>query len=85
MSLPSPSQEKHQSFIAENSIHEQIPQGFDFDPADVAVHAPSLRGRKLTAAAAFVAGTGFTLFGCVQGVTCLISSIKFTTCFDFQI
>lgn len=26
--------------------------------------APSLRGRRLTAALAFVAGTGFTLFGC---------------------
>ncbi|KIK35386.1 hypothetical protein CY34DRAFT_57240, partial [Suillus luteus UH-Slu-Lm8-n1] len=36
--------------------------------ADIAAHAPSLRGRKLTAAVAFVAGTGFTLFGYDQGV-----------------
>lgn len=28
--------------------------------------APKLRGRQLTAALAFVAGTGFTLFGCVE-------------------
>ena len=39
------------------------------DPAlrehDVDMYTPSLRGRTLTAALAFVAGTGFTLFGCV--------------------
>ena len=34
----------------------------DFD-AEVAAAAPSLRGPPLTAAIAFVAGTGFTLFG----------------------
>ncbi len=34
----------------------------DFD-AEVAAAAPLLRGRTLTAAIAFVAGTGFTLFG----------------------
>ncbi|ETW84398.1 MFS sugar transporter [Heterobasidion irregulare TC 32-1] len=39
----------------------------DFDQ-EVASHAPLLRGRKLTAALAFVAGTGFTLFGYDQGV-----------------
>lgn len=37
------------------------------DPApreeDVEKHALSLRGKTLTAALAFVAGTGFTLFG----------------------
>ena len=36
----------------------------DFDQ-EVASHAPLLHGRKLTAALAFVAGTGFTLFGYV--------------------
>ncbi|OJA17016.1 hypothetical protein AZE42_00550 [Rhizopogon vesiculosus] len=36
--------------------------------AEVASHALSLRGRKLTVAIAFVAGTGFTLFGYDQGV-----------------
>ncbi|KAH7916336.1 general substrate transporter [Hygrophoropsis aurantiaca] len=35
---------------------------------EVASHALSLRGRKLTASLAFVAGTGFTLFGYDQGV-----------------
>lgn len=32
---------------------------------EVVSHALSLRGRKLTASLAFVAGAGFTLFGCV--------------------
>jgi hypothetical protein len=35
----------------------------DFD-ADVERYHLTLRGKKLTAALAFVAGTGFTLFGC---------------------
>jgi hypothetical protein len=68
MSLPSSDQEKHQLSIAENTnlYHEQIKQQFGLDLTDIAAHAPSLRGRKLTAAVAFVAGTGFTLFGCVE-------------------
>jgi sugar porter (SP) family MFS transporter len=63
-------QEKHQPSVGENADihHEQIKQQFDLDPADIAAHAPLLRGRKLTAAVAFVAGTGFTLFGYDQGV-----------------
>ncbi|KAG1768791.1 general substrate transporter [Suillus occidentalis] len=70
MSLPSSDQEKHQLSIAENTDlrHEQIKQQFGLDLADISAHAPSLRGRKLTAAVAFVAGTGFTLFGYDQGV-----------------
>lgn len=32
---------------------------------DIREAAPLLHGRTLTAALAFVAGTGFTLFGCV--------------------
>ncbi|KAG2140509.1 general substrate transporter [Suillus bovinus] len=36
--------------------------------AEVASYAPRLRGRKLTVSIAFVAGTGFTLFGYDQGV-----------------
>ncbi|KAG0699501.1 general substrate transporter [Suillus ampliporus] len=36
--------------------------------AEVASHALSLRGRKLTFSIAFVAGAGFTLFGYDQGV-----------------
>ncbi|KAG1817366.1 general substrate transporter [Suillus variegatus] len=39
----------------------------NFD-AEVASYAPRLRGRKLTVSIAFVAGTGFTLFGYDQGV-----------------
>jgi hypothetical protein len=65
MSLPSPDQEKHRSSLVEKISHGQITPEFDLDPAEVASHAPSLRGRKLTAAAAFIAGTGFTLFGYV--------------------
>ena len=34
--------------------------------AEIAAAAPRLSGHKLTAAIAFVAGTGFTLFGCVS-------------------
>ncbi|KAG1800326.1 general substrate transporter [Suillus plorans] len=70
MSLPSSDEEKHKSSVAENTDHhhEQFKQQFGFDPADIAAHTPSLRGRKLTAAVAFVAGTGFTLFGYDQGV-----------------
>ena len=36
--------------------------------AEVAAAAPRLSGAALTAAIAFVAGTGFTLFGCVRGL-----------------
>ncbi|KAG2365289.1 general substrate transporter [Suillus spraguei] len=43
-------------------------QQFSLEPADIVAHAPSLRGRKLMAAVALVAGTGFTLFGYDQGV-----------------
>lgn len=43
---------------------ERVITPSDFDQ-EVASHAPLLRGRKLTAALAFVAGTGFTLFGYV--------------------
>ncbi|KAG2126227.1 general substrate transporter [Suillus clintonianus] len=67
MSLPSSDQEKHQLSITEKTdLHHE--QQFGLDPVDIAAHAPSLRGRKLTAAVAFVAGTGFTLFGYDQGV-----------------
>jgi hypothetical protein len=66
---PIPSdQEKHQPSTVEgvDTDHEPINQQFDLNPADIAAHEPSLRGRKLTAAVAFVAGTGFTLFGYVK-------------------
>jgi hypothetical protein len=42
----------------------EAPSTFHHD-ADAQTASPRLRGRKLTAALAFVAGTGFTLFGCV--------------------
>lgn len=42
-----------------SSAHES------YSDADVQAAAPLLRGRTLTAALAFVAGTGFTLFGYV--------------------
>ncbi|KAG1724916.1 hypothetical protein EDB19DRAFT_1897841 [Suillus lakei] len=84
MSLPSSDQGRHQPSIAEktDTDHGQINQQFDLDPADIAAHAPSLRGRKLTAAVAFVAGTGFTLFGYDQGVmSSLITGNQFEATF----
>ena len=66
MSRPSSSPRRSDSALpkkaeAETSV-EVEPTGFD---AEVAAAAPLLRGPALTAAIAFVAGTGFTLFGCV--------------------
>ncbi|KAG2339173.1 general substrate transporter [Suillus weaverae] len=84
MSLPLSDQEKHQPSVAEqaDADYEQIYQQFDLDPADIATHAPSLRGHKLTAAVAFVAGTGFTLFGYDQGVmSSLITGNQFEATF----
>lgn len=43
-------------------VTEKPPSVFD---AEVESHRLTLRGKKLTAALAFVAGTGFTLFGSV--------------------
>ncbi|PSR71816.1 hypothetical protein PHLCEN_2v12317 [Hermanssonia centrifuga] len=47
----------------------------DFEAAVLAA-SPRLRGRKLTAALAFVAGTGFTLFGYDQGVMSALLTAK---------
>lgn len=53
-----------QQLSEEKAQHEEIENhDLQIDEAEVASHAPSLRGRMLTAAVAFVAGTGFTLFG----------------------
>ncbi|KAG1740225.1 uncharacterized protein EDB91DRAFT_1053442 [Suillus paluster] len=82
MSLPLSEQEKHQTSIVEHPVtnHQQIE--FDLDLADVAAHAPSLRGRKLTAAVGFVAGTGFLLFGYDQGVmSSLLTGNQFEAAF----
>ncbi|KAG1768789.1 hypothetical protein EDD22DRAFT_870650 [Suillus occidentalis] len=83
--FPIPSdQEKHQPSTAEeiDTGHEQINRQFDLNTADIAAHTPSLRGRKLTAAVAFVAGTGFTLFGYDQGVmSSLITGNQFEASF----
>lgn len=49
----------HQDSPVED-IREKPLSGFE---QDVLSHAPRMRGRQLTAALAFVAGTGFTLFG----------------------
>ncbi|KAH9928044.1 general substrate transporter [Amylocystis lapponica] len=49
---------------------------------EVEAAMPSLRGRRLTAALAFVAGTGFTLFGYDQGVmSALLSANQFEKVF----
>lgn len=69
MSYPAIDNEKH-----ENQEFENKPLS-DFD-AEVERHHLSLRGKKLTAALAFVAGTGFTLFGCV----CYLGHAKVQLC-----
>lgn len=51
--------------LSKEEEDKQPYEGTSFD-AEVASHALSLRGRKLTVSIAFVAGTGFTLFGFVQ-------------------
>lgn len=53
------------TFEGEERKHYSEEISFD---AEVASYALRLRGRKLTIAIAFVAGTGFTLFGYDQGV-----------------
>lgn len=58
--LPEPYHEGRQEGIILASGENQI----NFE-SEVTSHMPFLRGRKLTAAIAFVAGTGFTLFGYV--------------------
>ncbi|KAH7920813.1 general substrate transporter [Leucogyrophana mollusca] len=58
---PEDGAEKHQYERAEFTH----PPGFE---EEVTSHELSLRGRKLTASLAFVAGAGFTLFGYDQGV-----------------
>ncbi|CAL1701462.1 unnamed protein product [Somion occarium] len=63
--------QKHQEDILVSEYDEQIRNA-----------APMLQGRRLTAALAFVAGTGFTLFGYDQGVmSALLSAKQFTRVF----
>ncbi|CDO76544.1 hypothetical protein BN946_scf184982.g3 [Trametes cinnabarina] len=57
---------------AEASVNVVTP---DFD-AEVTASVPFLRGKALTAAIAFVAGTGFTLFGYDQGVMSALLTAK---------
>ena len=47
-------------------VHTVSPAADPAYEAELQAVAPRLRGRTLTAALAFVAGTGFTLFGCVS-------------------
>lgn len=61
-----------------NSLH-RIP---DPQYEDIRNAAPMLRGRALTWALAFVAGTGFTLFGYDQGVmSALLTAEQFERVF----
>ena len=50
--------------------------------AEVASHALSLRGTKLTLVLSFVTGTGFTLFGCVFNYLNLRVSLN--ECFSYD-
>ncbi|KAI0033759.1 general substrate transporter [Vararia minispora EC-137] len=56
------STEKHD----ENNVYDSQPDGNFAEQLTAA--SPRLRGRKLTTAISFIAGTGFTLFGYDQGV-----------------
>lgn len=69
---------------SEHSDKEEVAtHTFDADwDAEVRAAAPRLRGRTLTYALSFVAGTGFTLFGYDQGVmSALLSANQFDNVF----
>ncbi|KAH7921981.1 general substrate transporter [Leucogyrophana mollusca] len=84
MSAP-PTPTKQPASIDDKPQHEEIESvqlGIQLDPTEVAAHAPLFRGRRLTAALAFVAGTGFTLFGYDQGVmSALLTANQFEDTF----
>ncbi|EKM59406.1 uncharacterized protein PHACADRAFT_137121 [Phanerochaete carnosa HHB-10118-sp] len=87
-SAASPSISSHSGAADKRPSSESIPEkraevtsdaGFQ---AELQAAAPLLRGRTLTAALAFVAGTGFTLFGYDQGVmSALLSAQQFEKVF----
>ncbi|KAG8730012.1 hypothetical protein FRC12_020560 [Ceratobasidium sp. 428] len=56
--------------------------GIDISDEEIERYSPRLRGGKLTGLLAFVAGTGFTLFGYDQGVlSALLTAEKFVETF----
>ncbi|KAG9082483.1 hypothetical protein FRC06_004972 [Ceratobasidium sp. 370] len=56
--------------------------GLKISDEDIERHRPKLRGAKLTGFLAFIAGTGFTLFGYDQGVlSALLTAEKFVETF----
>ncbi|CCM04837.1 uncharacterized protein FIBRA_07030 [Fibroporia radiculosa] len=72
---------------ARGSVSEKAQHGIAYSYGstfedEIRAAAPSLRGRRLTAALAFVAGTGFTLFGYDQGVmSALLTANQFDKVF----
>lgn len=60
-----PADDEKKSYAA----HTVSPAADSAYEAELQAVAPRLRGRTLTAALAFVAGTGFTLFGCAPSAT----------------
>ncbi|KZT12841.1 general substrate transporter [Laetiporus sulphureus 93-53] len=72
------------------SSHELVPEkpqregSFSYGSGlddEIRAAVPTLRGRRLTAALAFVAGTGFTLFGYVQYIMALTRPLQFEKVF----
>jgi len=85
MSTPSPPRRGSDASTSKSErLEKEIPShssDADWD-AEVRAAAPRLRGRTLTYALAFVAGTGFTLFGYDQGVmSALLSANQFDDVF----
>ncbi|EPQ59314.1 sugar transporter [Gloeophyllum trabeum ATCC 11539] len=76
---PSPSKSKDTTDWRVDDATDTPPSEFE---AEVTSHLPTLRGRRLTAALAVVAGTGFTLFGYDQGVmSALLTANQFEKVF----
>ncbi|KIJ58852.1 hypothetical protein HYDPIDRAFT_33764 [Hydnomerulius pinastri MD-312] len=82
-STPTTPTEKQHSSFDEKAHREEIEfHEHGISDEEIAAHAPSMRGRTLTAAVAFVAGTGFTLFGYDQGVmSALLTANQFEATF----
>jgi len=67
--------ETHEKAV-QQTFEDNTGESFDQLERDVAANKPRLQGRTLTAALAFVAGTGFTLFGYDQGVMSALLTAK---------
>ncbi|KZT20815.1 general substrate transporter [Neolentinus lepideus HHB14362 ss-1] len=79
---PAPSESKKPTRSPEWRVDDVTDKPSSEFEAEVTSHLPTLRGRKLSAALAVVAGTGFTLFGYDQGVmSALLTANQFEKVF----